>query len=320
MADPAHRFGSRGQADVNRRRVLRAAALAALSAPLAACASGYETSPDPLSPLARHARLDGRAADTIEGAADSDDAEIAAAVSRVRLTHAETLEAEIERANRPTRQESPSSQPASSMDELGDRLESMMTTTRELLAEVASHRAGLLGSIAAGCAAVQALDNRLGEPAGDEITAPRIDSLSEEPIDSLQQALGAEHAAVWMFDFARAFLPDEHTEEIDRAVEAHRQARDACRATLQAAQAAPAPAEPAYIPSESVTGPESALSVVVTAESDTAQAWRGVLDRTEERALRELAFDVLLSSGARTTGWRARSGDTPAAVALIGES
>jgi hypothetical protein len=137
--------------------------------------------------------------------------------------------------------------------------------------------------------------------------------------DAVQAALGAEHAALWVYGLVSAFLPAGFDAPIREGMTAHRARRDATERLLAAAGAEPRPAEPAYLPPQPVTDQASALAVLVTAESDTCVAWRAVLDRTDDGALRRTALEALTAAAVRATRWRKAGGVSPAAPAMPGQ-
>lgn len=292
-------------------------ALVALAAPLAACEGGYDDSPDPLVPLMRAARADAKAARELARAGR--DATLANAVSRVRSAHADALSAEVQRANRPTPSSVPPGGKVADLAALGKRLTTARAAAAELVPSAARYRAGLIGSVAAGCAAVQALSSRLGEVRMPEfaVLAAGAESLADS-VPALQTALDAEHAAVWTYGLVAAFLPDTFDAALDGAADEHRARREAVRGVLADAGVTPHPAEAAYVPPRPVTDAKSAQALVITAESDAMVVWRGVLERTDDGVLRRLALDALVASAVRGSRWRAEAGITPSAFALPG--
>lgn len=309
------RIGPNGlPATVGRRQLLRMGALAAVAVPLAGCAAGYDDTPDPLEPLARAARADAKAARALP------DARLAKAVARVRLAHAEALAAEVRRANRPAPSSAPVSERVADLDALGERLATARRSAAELLTDAPRHRAGLLGAVAAGCAAAQALSPRLGAVQLHEVKAPAVgEELPEEATGAMQQALDAEYAAVWAYGFVAAYLPAEFGEALDDAGDEHRERRDALLIVLDKAGVTPRPAEPAYVPPDNVRDAKSGRALVITAESDLMAAWRGVLERSDDGGVRRFAGDALVGSAVRCTRWRAEAGITPSAIALPGQ-
>ena len=110
--------------------------------------------------------------------------------------------------------------------------------------------------------------------AGPSSSAAPLPSDAE---DAVQQALGAEHAAVWVYGLVSAFLPPAFDAATRDGMTAHRARRDGTERLLAAAGATPRPAEPAYLTPKPITDQASALAVLVTAETDAAVAWRAVL-------------------------------------------
>jgi Domain of unknown function (DUF4439) len=138
-------------------------------------------------------------------------------------------------------------------------------------------------------------------------------------VEALQAALAAEHAAVWAYGVAGAFVADELAGKFDEATTAHQARRDATERALIDAHARPVPAEPGYLSPEPVTDAASALRLVITAETDAAAAWRSVLERSPaDPVLRTAALDALTQAAVRATRWRAVAGITPLTVPFPG--
>lgn len=304
-----------------RREVLRAAALAALAAPLAslasACTTGYEDAPDPLLPLLAAARADAEAARKLAGSAGED---LAGQVATVRSAQAEALQREVDRLNRPAPEQAPPAPPTTvdGVEALGRRLADARKAAADLVGGLPTYRAGLVGSVAAGCAAVQQLAPALGAEQPGAVTRPSTGELTEEAVAALQDALATEHAAVWVYELVTAFLSADYQRGLDDGAAAHRDRRDAAEHVLEAAGATPRSQQAAYVPPEPVTDGHSAEALVVTAEADAAEAWRGVLGRTEDRGLRTLATQALVGAASRGTSWRIETGRTPPALPLPG--
>jgi hypothetical protein len=72
-------------------------------------------------------------------------------------------------------------------------------------------------------------------------------------VDALQAALAAEHAAIWAYGVAGAFVANELAGKLDEAATAHQARRDATERALIDAHAQPVPAEPGYLSPEPVT-------------------------------------------------------------------
>jgi hypothetical protein len=145
-------------------------------------------------------------------------------------------------------------------------------------------------------------------------TAP----LPADSLEAVQQALGAEHAAVWVYGLVSAFLPAELDPAAVEGLTAHRARRDATERLLATTGATPRPAEPAYVPPNPVTDQASAIALLVTAESDVTVAWRAVLERTDDADVRRAALEALTASAVRATRWRKVGGQVPVAPPLPG--
>lgn len=146
---------------VSRRAALRLGALAAL-VPVAACTPepSKPPPPDPLADLAAQARTDAALASSVAGA-QPDLAAAATEVAKARTEHARVLQAEVDRARPPV--SSSSSAPSSTKPEvpadgaraLIDALTAAEQAAADLVPSVPRYRAGMLGSVAAGCASLR---------------------------------------------------------------------------------------------------------------------------------------------------------------------
>jgi uncharacterized protein DUF4439 len=136
--------------------------------------------------------------------------------------------------------------------------------------------------------------------------------------EAAQSALGAEHAALWVYGLVSAFLPPGYDGPIRDGMSTHQSRRDATERLLAAAGLTPRPAEPAYLPPKPVTDQPSAIAVLITAEVDCCVAWRAVLERTDDAALRKAALDALTTAAVHATRWRKAAGEPPI-VALPGQ-
>lgn len=142
----------------------------------------------------------------------------------------------------------------------------------------------------------------------------RLDS-----VDVLQAALAAEHAAVWVYGLAGAFVSKGLAGQLGEAAVEHRARRDATERMLIDAGAQPVPAEPGYLIPEPVTDTASALRLAITAETDAAAAWRSVIERGPiDPVLRAAAVEALSRAAVRAVRWRATAGITPLTVPFPG--
>src|SRR5262245_43514076 len=116
--------------------------------------------PDPLAALAARARSDAAMADAIAAAAPNL-AAVAGEVSRVRGEHAVALQKEVDRARPPVSSSAPSTatppavDPATAKATLVDGLTGAEKQAGDLIATLPRYRAGLVGSVAAGCASLR---------------------------------------------------------------------------------------------------------------------------------------------------------------------
>lgn len=144
-------------------------------------------------------------------------------------------------------------------------------------------------------------------------------ALPKETVDALQQALSAEHAAVWVYGLVSAFLPDSYDKGVAKGMSAHRDRRDATERLLAAATITPISPEPAYTTPQPVTDKDSAVAVLAVAEDDATVAWRAVLDRADDPGVRQAALEALTEAAVRGTHWRQDAGTEPAAQAMPGQ-
>lgn len=143
-------------------------------------------------------------------------------------------------------------------------------------------------------------------PAGEVST---VDAVATE---ALQDALAREHAALWSYSLAVAFLPTRQLEQARSDAEAHRVLRGAVERTLTQLGARPVSAQPAYRTPEPVVDGPSAAALAVVAETDVLAGWLSVLERTSDRGLRQAALDALTEGTLRCARWRVVIGSPPA--------
>lgn len=145
------------------KSVSRRAVLAVLAVPLVpACTAGPEQPPppDPLAALAEQARRDAAAATALAQSAP-ELAAVAGEVAKARTAHAVALQTEVDRERPP---KTPASAPppsssappaATTKPKMVEALKTAEKQAGDLVASVSRYRAGLLGSIAAGCASLR---------------------------------------------------------------------------------------------------------------------------------------------------------------------
>ncbi|KAA5831065.1 ferritin-like domain-containing protein [Saccharopolyspora hirsuta] len=145
--------------------------------------------------------------------------------------------------------------------------------------------------------------------------------LSDEAGNALRSALGAEHAAVWVYGLATAYVGETRVRHaIDDAAEQHRRLRDVAEKVIRGAGQTPPSPQPAYDVGARVTDQKSAIDLLIKAEADCQVGWRSVLENTEDPGLRGTALDGLTTSATRATRWRLTVGQQPAAQAFPGQA
>lgn len=138
---------------VSRRRVLFAVAAAPLAV---ACTTEPPAPPppDPLSALAAQARADAALAKTLTTVP------AAAEIAKARETHAVLLQAEVDRERPPLSSTAPPapttpSTPPDSLAALRSALDAAVRDASAVVTKLPTYRAGLVGSVAAGCASLR---------------------------------------------------------------------------------------------------------------------------------------------------------------------
>jgi hypothetical protein len=147
-----------------------------------------------------------------------------------------------------------------------------------------------------------------------------VTSPSDQSVDALQRALASEHAAIWAYGLAGAFLPPASDPALAKGSEAHTARRDATITLVKKAGATPRSAEPGYTTPQPLTNQSSAFVLLAAAEADSAAAWRSVLEHTSDQAIRKTALDALTDAAVRAMSWRQAGGQTPSTPALPGQS
>lgn len=151
------------------------------------------------------------------------------------------------------------------------------------------------------------------------MSQPSSPRLPADSVEALQDALGAEHAAIWVHGLVSAFLPGDFAASVADGANAHRARRDATELLLSDSGQEPRSAEAAYVPPQPVTDQPSAIAVLVVAETDATVAWRAVLERCDGESLRTAALAGLTDAAVRATRWRRAAGQSPVTPALPGK-
>ena len=162
-----------GAPGISRRRMLTgAAALVALGAAAWACGSPTPPQPDELEAQLDLAQRDSQLARAAAGAAGAFYAPLLNVVADERADHAKALSTEIARASGATTTQTsppvpttPAPAPPPARTDVMAALRESADSAAKLAANLSGYRAGLLGSIAASCAASVTVPLALKEPA-----------------------------------------------------------------------------------------------------------------------------------------------------------
>lgn len=146
-----------------------------------------------------------------------------------------------------------------------------------------------------------------------------MSELSDGAAEALRDALGAEHAAVWVYGLATAFAREPRvTSAVGDAMEQHRRLRDTAEQLIKDAGQTPPAAQPAYDVGQ-VDDQGSMLQALIRVENDCQVGWRSVLERGDDAELRRTALDGLTTSATRATRWRITAGQRPGAQQFPGQ-
>lgn len=143
------------------------------------------------------------------------------------------------------------------------------------------------------------------------MSAPATE-FDEDTVEALQDALAAEHAALWCYGLVVAFLAAPQAAQARADAAAHLDLRGAIGTTLDEVGVRPVSAQPAYATPQPVADAASAAALAVVAETDALGAWRSVLERTDVRGLRRAALGALTDGTLRCARWRVVVGSPPA--------
>lgn len=158
--------------------------------------------------------------------------------------------------------------------------------------------------------------SRSVRPMQEEEASP-IDDVA---VEALQRALASEHAALWAYSLALAFVPAEWATRARADIEAHKSLRAEVTTTLSDLGKRPVSAQPAYTPPQPVVDAVSAGALMVAAETDTTAAWRSVLERSSYQPLRAAGLKSMIACTGRCAYWRGVTDRSPAIPVFPGRS
>ena len=142
--------------------------------------------------------------------------------------------------------------------------------------------------------------------------------IDQATVEALQDTLAVEHAALWCYGLAVAFLEGTQRDRARDDEATHRELRAGLERVLTDAGLRPVSAQPAYATPGPVDGPASAARLLVVAEDDVLAAWRSLLEHTAEQPLRRAGMTALTRSTVRCARWRTVTGTDPAVPVFPG--
>lgn len=155
------------------------------------------------------------------------------------------------------------------------------------------------------------------------MSAPHVNPIAAEDltaadIEALQQAVAAEHAAVFTYGLVLAHAQDHRREQIQDHLAAHRDRRDQTTAVLTAAGADIPAAAAGYTVDRVVDSPQAAAELAVLVEEQTAQSWYAVIESARTPGVRTQGSAALTDCAVRAARWRVAAGIVPATTAFPG--
>ncbi|GAA5083274.1 ferritin-like domain-containing protein [Nocardia iowensis] len=144
--------------------------------------------------------------------------------------------------------------------------------------------------------------------------------MTEAEREALLDALHAEYGAVYAYGVIAAYASPERGRLVAENTAAHRARRDTTIDALTSGGATVPPPDAAYTVPFPVNDPIPAAQLAVTVETDTAVAWRSVVERADSEPLRRMGIEALTESAVRLATWQAILGTNPPTVAFPGKA
>ncbi|WP_437424613.1 ferritin-like domain-containing protein [Williamsia muralis] len=138
--------------------------------------------------------------------------------------------------------------------------------------------------------------------------------------DALAATLDAENATIFTYGVVAAYAAAARAQTIAEFTAEHRSRREELTAALTTAATEVPEAAPGYDLPQPITDPVSALTVALSTEEDCTIAYRALLERAEDAAVRSLALGGLTDSARRAATWRLALRISPSTVALPGST
>ncbi|GAA4741133.1 ferritin-like domain-containing protein [Gordonia alkaliphila] len=137
-------------------------------------------------------------------------------------------------------------------------------------------------------------------------------------IEALENAIDAENAAIFTYGVSTAFIGSGDRAAVGEYIAAHRVRRDELNEDLVALGAPARQAAAGYRLPVEVTGPDSAATALLGAETECARAFRAMAEQVDTAALRVRAVDGLTDCALRAAQWRRSLGRSPVTTAFPG--
>ena len=135
---------------------------------------------------------------------------------------------------------------------------------------------------------------------------------------ALQDALAAEHTAVWGYGVVGAALAASARQPAADSEAAHRDVRDRIVALLEQRKTDPVPAKAGYTVPFPVLSAVDAAKLAVVLEDGVASARVHVLGGAADHDVRGFAVDTLSATEVRAVVWHTTVGQTPVTSAFPG--
>ncbi|MFT4087985.1 MAG: ferritin-like domain-containing protein [Gordonia sp. (in: high G+C Gram-positive bacteria)] len=136
--------------------------------------------------------------------------------------------------------------------------------------------------------------------------------------DALVKVIDIENAAIFAYGVSTAFIGTADRNAVGEYIAEHRVQRDQAAASLTALGGKPPVSAAGYELGVDVTGRDSAATVLLTAETDCARAYRALLEQSSVPDIRRQAVDALTGCALRAARWRGVLGKTPVTEAFPG--
>jgi Domain of unknown function (DUF4439) len=154
------------------------------------------------------------------------------------------------------------------------------------------------------------------------VTSPQPSPDPNRPTDTAHAALfdavAGEHGAIYGYGVVSAHSTPEDNSLVAEAMAQHRARREQGLVMLaDQSVTAPMPAAGYELPLE-VSDPDDAAELAVRMESDTASAWRAVLEQSQTPDERTFAVTAMTQAAVLAARWNQVLGITPITVAFPG--